>query len=87
MNGTKLCTTNSEKYLGVQISNSLSWKPHIDVVRKGCFQTCVFQIYKNIKVKLYKQLVGPKLDYCVSVWKPATPGSQKLTEKVQKTCC
>ena len=24
MNGTKLCTTNSEKYIGVRISNSLS---------------------------------------------------------------
>ena len=38
MNMTKLCTTNSEKYLGVRISNSLSWKPHIDVVWKECFQ-------------------------------------------------
>ena len=90
MNGTKLCTTNSEKYLGVRISNSLSWKPHIDVVRKECFQKLgiikrVFsKCNKNIKVKLYKQLVRPKLDYCVNVWKPATPGLQKLIEKVQK---
>ena len=36
-----------------------------DVFKVGHYKTCVFQIYKNIKVKLYKQLVGPKLDYCV----------------------
>ena len=29
-------------------------------------------------------MVRPKLDYCVNVWKPATPGLQKLIEKVQK---
>ena len=39
---------------------------------------------KNINVKLYKQLGRPKLDYCVNVWKPATPGLQKLIEKIQK---
>ena len=90
MNGTKLSTTNSEKYLDARISNSLSWKSHIDVVRKECFQKLgiikhVFsKCNKNIEVKLYKQLVRPKLDYCVNVWKPATPGLQKLIEKVQK---
>ena len=93
MNGTKLCTTSNEKYLGVRISNSLSWMPHIDVVRKECFQKLgiikrVFsKCNKNIMVKLYKQLVRPKLGYFVNVWKPTTPGLQTLIEKSTKTCC
>ena len=36
------------------------------------------------KVKLYRQIVLPKLEYCSSVWDPYHIGLQRALEKVQK---
>ena len=90
MNGSKLGVTETEKYLGVQINHKFSWKCHVDVVKKDCYRKLgiikrVFSKCNNdIKSKLYKQLIRPKLDYCVNVWKPTTPGLQRVIERIQK---
>ena len=95
MNGSKLEVPETEKYLGVHINHKFSWKCHVDVVKKDCYQKLgivkrVFSKCNNdIKSQLYKQLIRPKLDYYVNVWKPTTPGLQRVVERIQKrvTAC
>ena len=90
MNGNLLENSNSEKYLGLHISNDLSWDKHIDVLVKDAYKKLgvisrIFgQCGKYVKSRLYNQLILPKLDYCCSVWSPHLKGLQYILEKVQK---
>ena len=50
LHGTLLESENSAKYLGVDISNNLSWEDHINRITKKANQTLGF-LRRNIKVK------------------------------------
>ena len=76
LHGTVL--KSSAKYLGVTISDNLSWTPHIDSVSKKANQTLGF-LKRNIKVHnkdlkpiAYTTLVRPQLEYASKVWSPHT---------------
>ena len=90
MNGAKLSKTCSEKYLGVNIMHNLSWKKHIEIVKANCYQKLGIiqrnfrKCNQNVREKLFKQLVLPKIDYCSNVWFPQTPGLMKVTERIQR---
>ena len=51
MNGSKLGVTETEKYLGVQINHKFSWKCHVDVVKKDCYQKLGI-CYQNVIITL-----------------------------------
>ena len=64
------------KYLGVTISNDLSWTPHITEICKKANNTLNF-LQRNfrtcpphIKAKLYQTYVRPTIEYCCTVWDP-----------------
>ena len=88
-----LAETSMEKYLGIYVTDSLSWKEHVSSVKKDCYSRLgvikrVFgKCSKSVKAKLYTQLVLPKLDYCTTVWNPGTAGLQKILEKIQRRAC
>ena len=68
-------SVTSAKYLGVDISNDLSWDAHYDRSTKKANQTLGF-LRRNIKVKSQplksKTLVRPQLEYSSEVWSPYT---------------
>ena len=77
LHGTVLESVTSAKYLGVTISDNLSWIPHIDSVSKKANQTLGF-LKRNIKVHnmdltstAYTTLVWPQLEYASTVWSPS----------------
>ncbi len=81
LHGTKLESVPSAKYLGVTISNDLTWNSHIDNITKKANQTLNFP-RRNIKVHseplkytAYKTLVRPQLEYSAPVWSPHTESS------------
>ena len=53
LHGQVLEVVTSAKYLGVDISSSLSWNPHIDRITKTATRTLNF-IQRNIKIKNQK---------------------------------
>ena len=89
---TVLQTIPSAKYLGVTISDDLSWSPHIDLIIKKANQTLGFLKW-NIKVQVhnqdlkstaYKTLVRPQLEYASTVWSPHTATNIAKVEAVQR---
>ena len=89
LHDTVLQTVPSAKYLGVTISDDLSWSPHIDLITKKANQTLGF-LKRNIKVHnqdlkstAYKTLVRPQLEYALTVWSPHTATNIAKVEAVQ----
>ena len=90
MYGKELSITKEEKYLGVIITNNLSWSSHVnslasDASRKlGIIARVFNKCNRQVKCNLYKQIILSKLDYCSNVWDPHCVGHIKVLEKVQK---
>lgn len=87
---TELESVSAAKYLGVTISEDLTWGTHIDNITKKANQTLGF-VKRNIKVHnqnlkstAYKTLVRPQLEYASSVWSPHTAADIYRIEAVQR---
>ena len=82
--------TNQAKYLGVTISNNLSWNDHIDKATKKANNTTAFlrrnlsSCPKAIKEKCYTTLVRPQVEYSATVWDPHTSANINKLEAVQR---
>ena len=89
-NYTTLEAVTSAKYLGVTISDDLSWDKHIDNITKKANATLGF-LRRNLKVTseelkatAYKTLVRPQLEYCSAIWSPHTHTCISQIEMVQR---
>ena len=90
IHGKELAVTTKAKYLGVNISNNLSWNHHIDSVCKKANNTTAF-LRRNlsscpvsIKDKCYKTMVRPQVEYASTVWDPHTKKNIDKAEAVQR---
>ncbi len=90
LHNTKLEAVSSAKYLGVTISNDLTWNTHIDNITNKANRTLGF-LRRNIKVHseplkstAYKTLVRPQLEYCSPVWSPHTEAAISQIESIQR---
>ena len=85
-----LQTVKTTTYLGVEISDDLSWSPHISNVTKKEYRSLGFLrrnlVTNNIQVKTqaYTSLVRPHVEYAYSVWDPHKQGDIKRIESVQR---
>ena len=74
INGIKLEQTNQTKFLGIIIDNKLTWKPHIDTLKRKLSKIIAILyklkglINKEFLQTLYCSLFFPYLIYCVEVW-------------------
>ena len=90
LKGHILELSNCSKYLGVTLSNDLSWKPHIQNIvskansRLGFLKRNLKSANKTTKANAYFALVRPHLEYCNSVWSPHTKDLKNLLEQVQR---
>ena len=90
INHTVLKAVNSTKYLGITITNSFSWKDHIDNIVGKANQRLRFvgrtlrRCNKSTKETAYSTLVRPLLEYCCAVWDPYQVGLSDEIEKVQR---
>ncbi len=79
------------KYLGVTISEDLTWDVHIhEICNKTRRQVgLLFQRYykhapSEVLLKLYKALFRPHLEYCPFVWDPYTTRLKNQIKSVQR---
>ena len=90
MLGHKLTSVENHPYLGVELDQSLSWKPHIDKITSKAHNTLNFlrrNMYRSpqkTKEAAYKTLVRPLVEYCGSAWDPGAVGQIKQVEAVQR---
>ena len=90
LHGHTLEVEEASKYLGVTLTNSLSWDQHVDdVVAKGN-RTLGFvrrnlkDCPKPIRERSYLTLVRPTVEYASSVWDPTSLSKIKALENVQR---
>ena len=90
LNGSPIEQVSSYRYLGVTITDDLSWGKHINTVCCKAKRTLGF-LYRCFGrstgrrplVRLYQSLVLPVLDYCCSVWDPQQKTNIDKLERVQ----
>ena len=82
--------TDASKYLGVKVTDDLTWSKHISEVAGKANQTLGFlrrnfkQCTKEVKTATYTTMVRPVLDYASTVWDPHHQGDIKILEQVQR---
>ena len=93
LNYKELEETDCFKYLGNLIDNNLTWKNQVnDMCKNSYFALSKLKPSANhmpldLKLKLYKSLVQPRVEYCSSVWHRALSSMQaKQIETVQNRC-
>ena len=77
---------NSEKVLGINIDEKLSWKEHTDkVVKSMSSKICMLKRLKylpsNMLEEIYYKTVIPAATYCISVWGSCLEPTFKRVEK------
>lgn len=83
----KVC---SFKYLGVTITDKLSWRSHIENICQSAYQKLCFlrrklgRATKDIKLLAYKTYVRPKLEYASAVWSPHQKVLKNKLERIQR---
>ena len=91
LGGSELEELSSHSYLGVEISKDLKWNTHIDKIPSSANKTLNFikrnlgSCTKDTKAAAYTALVRPSIEYCSSVWDPATKELIHEVGKIQRT--
>lgn len=95
MKDTSITQLACVKLLGIQIDETLSWKPHCETLLKNCSKALglLYRFSKYMPIKVLKQvaeaLILSKLSYCCTVWGSALNQDslnylQKLQNKVAR---
>ena len=82
----ELKSASAAKYLGVTISDDISWAMHIaNITKKANFLKRNIKPHKqNLKSTAYKSLIRPQLEYASTVWSPHTAADAYKIESVQR---
>ena len=90
LHGQVLESVTCAKYLGVDISGSLTWNSHIDRITGSANRTLGF-VRRNIKTRMskvretaYNTLVRPQLEYASAVWDPHNKNRISQIEQVER---
>jgi hypothetical protein len=90
LHGHTLSEETSAKYLGVTITDNMSWNTHIEQTAAKGNKKLGF-LKRNLKVnnpevksRAYKSLVRPTLEYCSTVWDSHTGKAASQLEMVQE---
>jgi len=98
LNGTSLKTVSTFKYLGVLVSSSLQWSPHIQGVCSKAHKI-IDLLYRwyyqhsdpSTLLHLYLSLVRTHTEYAAQVWDPHLYKDISSLENIQKfalrVCC
>ncbi len=90
MGGTTLQVVPANPYLGVQLDNKMSFRPHIQGISSKGTRLLNF-LRRNMKKcppttkeKTYQALVRPGIEYCAPIWDPHQQYLSDGLEKVQR---
>ena len=90
LHGHQLDVVSSAKYLGITISDNLSWNTHINQVCSKAGKT-LGMLRRNLKIsaprvkeQAYNTLVRPKLEYSATIWDPFTKTNKDRLQRIQR---
>ena len=90
LNDHVLDVVDCNKYLGVNISEDLSWKKQVDYTAAKASRTLGFlrrnlrECSKNVRSSAYSAMVQPTLDYASTTWDPYAKEDINTLDKVQR---
>ena len=90
LHGQTLAVEESSKYLGVTLTNDLSWNKHVENVAAKGNRTLGFikrnlrECTKPVKAASYTTLTRPVLEYASTVWDPTTQSNIQTLEQIQR---
>ena len=90
MFGSTLTNVEHHPYLGIEISQNLRWKEHIQMATNKANRTLGFvrrnlgKCSEDTKKSAYTTLIRPQLEYASSVWDPHYKTEIDELEKVQR---
>ena len=88
--GENLPSVDSQTYLGVNITNNLSWKKHVSETCKksqrvlGILRRNLWSCSPKVKELAYTTLVRPLLEYSSTAWDPHLKSDIHCLERVQR---
>ncbi|MCP3663342.1 MAG: hypothetical protein GY696_12745, partial [Gammaproteobacteria bacterium] len=89
--GKAIQYSKTVKYLGVQLDPTLSFSEHVQQLAKSCRRTAGAlsklhgkYVPRDCLLKIYKQVIRPKIDYAAVIYDPRFQKDRKTIEKVQK---
>ena len=88
--GTTLDRSPLVRDLGVNMSEELSWTPHINIMVDKARQisSWVLGVFKDrsklVMLQLYKSLIRSRVEYCCPLWNPTKIADVKSIESVQR---
>lgn len=88
--GSHITQVQEYKYLGVTITSSLNWTTHIvnacssARIKLGFLKHRLANAPSSLKLKAYKTMVRPSLEYASVVWDPHTKSNIQKIEKIQR---
>ena len=91
MNETKICKVQQFNFLGLNISDTLTWKSHTNKTSNkisqiiGILARFKKTINKNALLLLYNSLILPHLIYCITLWGKNNQRLIKLQKKAIRT--
>ena len=89
LKGHEVTRSDRVKYLGVWVDEGLTWKDHVEAVRRECCEGLAKlrrlrdSLPAATKRKVYAACVLPHLDYCSVVWQECGKMLQKSVERIQ----
>lgn len=89
INAVPLQHVSSYKYLGVYITNNLSWHTHVTYICNNANRTLGYlrrnfsRAPLSLKILLYRSLIRPKLEYASAIWDPVQQNLINALESVQ----
>lgn len=90
LDGKPLTQVRHFKYLGITISDDLSWKKHITnlcnaaEVKLWSLRRKLKFASRDVKLTAYLTLIRPALEYGSIIWDPHTKNEVKKIEKIQR---
>ena len=90
LHGQTLEKVKSVKYLGVEISEDLSWGKHIQSITAKANRTSAF-VHRNLRgcpvttqTNVYKAMIRPLVEYAAPVWDPYHQNHIQKVERIQR---
>lgn len=87
---TIISQTDSFKYLGIKITNSLSWSSYIERIcafarrKVGPMRHKLKYVPSHVKLLAYNTLIRSRLQYACTVWDSFTKKDINMVEQVQR---
>ena len=93
IDGHKLERVDNFEFLGLTISETLSWKLHIEKMSNkiskviGILSRCKRYLHTSVMLKIYNSLILSRINYCITCWGYENKRIYKLQKKALRIIC